>query len=121
MHLPLPRNKKETPMEEGDDQMATVIECMEGHYDVQVSSFGEVYLWCPANTVVECDCGQRTALTCSDTFCSCGADHAALVREALAYQTVSHPWEVDYQEWRRNLGEFLISEEIYQWELSRLD
>jgi hypothetical protein len=99
-------------MEEGDDQMATVIECMEGHYDVQVSSFGEVYIWCPANTVVECDCGQRTALTCSDTFCSCGADHAALVREALAYQTVSHPWEVDYQEWRRNLGEFLISEVI---------
>ena len=101
--------------------MATVIECMEGHYDVQVSSFGEVYIWCPANTVVECDCGQRTALTCSDTFCSCGADHVALVREALAYQRVSHPWEVDYQEWRRNLGEFLISEEIYQRELSRLD
>jgi len=99
-------------MEEGDDQMATVIERMEGHYDVQVSSFGEVYIWCPANTVVECDCGQRTALTCSDTFCSCGTDHAALVREALAYQTVSHPWEVDYQEWRRNLGEFLISEVI---------
>jgi hypothetical protein len=46
--------------------MATVIECIEGHYDVQPSSFGEVYIWCPANTVVECDCGQRTALTRSD-------------------------------------------------------
>jgi hypothetical protein len=62
-----------------------------------------------------------TALTYSDTFCSCGADHEALVREALACQRVSHPWEVDYQELRRNLGEFLLSEEIYQRELSRLD
>ena len=61
------------------------------------------------------------ALTCSDTVCSCGADHAALLREALSYQRASHPWEVEYQEWRRNLGEFLLSEEIYQRELSRLD
>jgi hypothetical protein len=102
--------------------MATVIECIEGHYDVQPSSFGEVYIWCPEErVVVECDCGQRLTLTGSDAVCSCGADHAALVREALAYQRVTHPWEVDYQEWRRNLGAFLISEEIYQRELSRLD
>jgi hypothetical protein len=71
--------------------------------------------------VGECDRGQRKALTCSDTVCSCGADHAALLREALSYQRASHPWEVEYQEWRRNLGVFLISEAIYQQELSRLD
>jgi hypothetical protein len=121
MYLPLPRNKKDTPMGKGGDQMATVIEYIEGHYDVEASSYGEAYIWCPAHIVVECDCGQRKALSGSHTVCSCGADHAALVREALAYLRVSHPWEVDYQEWRRNLGEFLLSEEIYQRELSRLD
>jgi hypothetical protein len=44
-----------------------------------------------------------------------------LVSEALSYQRTSHPWEVDYHEWRRRQDEFLISEEIYQLELSRLD
>jgi hypothetical protein len=101
--------------------MTTVIECIEGHYDVQRNSYGETYVWCPEHIVVECDCGQRLALTGSDTVCSCGADHAALLREALAHQRASHPWEVEYHEWRNKQGEVLLSEEIYQRELSRLD
>jgi hypothetical protein len=121
MHLPLPRNKKEIPVEEGDDHMATVIECVEGHYKVQKPSYGEIYVWCPERVVVECDCGQRLALTDSDTVCSCGEDHAVLVREALAQQAASHPWEVEYQEWCKRQGQDLPSEEIYQLELSRLN
>jgi hypothetical protein len=100
--------------------MASIIECIEGHYEVQKATYGETYVWYPERVEVECDCGQRLTLTGSDTVCTCGADHAPLVREALAYQRASHPWEVDYQEWRRKQDEFLISEEIYQWELSRL-
>jgi hypothetical protein len=45
----------------------------------------------------------------------------ALVREVLVHQRAPHPWEVDYQEWRKKQGEFLHSEESYQLELSRLD
>jgi hypothetical protein len=101
--------------------MTTVIECIEGHYEVQKSSYGETYVWCPEQVVLECDCGQGLALTGSDTVCGCGADHAVLVREVLAQQRASHPWEVDYQEWRKKQGEFHLSEEIYQLELSRLD
>jgi hypothetical protein len=101
--------------------MITIIKCIEGHYDVQKATYGETYVWCPERVEVECDCGQRKALTDSDTICGCGEDHAALVREALAHQRASHPWEVDYQEWRRKQRDFLISEAIYQRELSRLD
>jgi hypothetical protein len=101
--------------------MTTIVECNEGHYDVQKTSYGEAYVWCPESVVVECDCGQRLALTVSDTVCGCGADHASLVREALAHQRAQHPWESDYHEWRDNQGELLLSEETYRLELSRLD
>ena len=105
--------------------MTTIIESIEGHYEVQKTSYGEVYVWCPERVVVECDCGERPDLSASETVCSCGADHAALVREELASRGgsagASHPWEAEYQEWRRKQDEFLISEDTYSLELSRLD
>jgi hypothetical protein len=101
--------------------MTTIIECIEEHYDVQKTSYGEAYVWCPERVVVECDCGQRLALTDSHTVCGCGTDHAALVREVLAHQRAPHPWEIEYHEWRSNQGELLHSEETYRLELSRLD
>jgi hypothetical protein len=101
--------------------MTTIIERIEGHYDVQKTPYGEAYVWCPERVVVECDCGQRLALTDSDTVCGCGADHASLVREVLAHQRASHPWESDYHEWRNNQDELLLSEETYRLELGRLD
>jgi hypothetical protein len=101
--------------------MTTVIECIEGRYDVQKTSYGETYVWCPEHVVLECDCGQRLVLSASQTACSCGEDYGALVREVLVHQRAPHPWEVDYHEWRKKQGEFLHSEESYQLELSRLD
>ncbi len=112
-------------MGKGDDWMTTVIECTEGHYEVQETSYGEAYIWCPECVVVQCDCGERPVLSASETLCSCGADHAALVREELASRGVSdgasHPWEAEYQEWNKKRNEHLLSEEAYQLELSRLD
>ena len=105
--------------------MTTMIECTEGHYEVQRTSYGEAYVWCPEYVVVDCDCGQRSVLRASDTICNCGTDHVALVREVLASRGVSdgasHPWEAEYQEWRRKLDEYLVSEDTYSLELSRLD
>jgi hypothetical protein len=105
--------------------MTTVIECTEGYYEVQQTSYGEAYVWCPECVVVECDCGERPVLSASETVCSCGADHAALVREELASREVSdgasHPWDAEYQEWRRKQNEYLLSEENYRLELNRLD
>jgi hypothetical protein len=101
--------------------MMTVIEYTKGHYEVQKTSYGEAYVWCPEHVVVECECGERPVLSASETFCSCGADHAALVREVLGSQRAPHPWEAEYQEWRRKQDEYLVSEETYGLELNALD
>jgi hypothetical protein len=112
-------------MGKGDDWMPAVIECTEGRYEVQRTSYGEAYTWCPECVVVECDCGERPVLSASETVCGCGADHAALVREKLASRKASdgapHPWEAEYQEWRMNQEEYLHSEETYQLELNAVD
>jgi hypothetical protein len=108
-------------MEKGDDWMTTVIECTEGHYEVQQTSYGEAYVWCPEHVMVGCDCGERPVLSTSETVCSCGTDHASLVRKVLASQRAPHPWEAEYDEWRKKQDEYLHSEEIYRLELSRLD
>jgi hypothetical protein len=101
--------------------MTTMIECTEGHYEVQRTSYGGAYVWCPECVVVECGCGERPILRASGTVCSCGADHAALVRKVLASQCAPHPWDTEYDEWRYKQDEYLLSEETYRLELSRLD
>jgi hypothetical protein len=105
--------------------MTTVIECTEGHYEVQETSYGKDYVWCTECVVVECDCGERPVLSASETVCGCGADHAALVREVLAIRQASegipHPWDAEYDEWRKKQDEYLASEETYLLELSSLD
>jgi hypothetical protein len=113
-------------MGKGDDWMTTVIERTEGHYEVQGTSHGEAYIWCPECVVVQCDCGKRTVLSASETVCGCGTDHAALVRQVLASQTAPHPWDAEYDEWRKRQEEYLsdehlFSEDTYSLELSRLD
>ena len=101
--------------------MTTIVECIEGHYEVQKSSYGEGYVWCHEQVVVECDCGERPVLSASETICTCGADHAALVQKVLTSQKAPHPWEAEYHEWRKEQDEYLLSEETYWLELSRID
>ena len=101
--------------------MTAVIECTEGHYEVHKTSYAESYVWCHGCVVVECGCGERSVLSASETVCGCGTDHAALVNEVLSSQRSPHPWDAEYQEWRRKMDEYLLSEEPYQLELSRLD
>jgi hypothetical protein len=101
--------------------MTTMIKRTEGHYEVHKTSYGEAYVWCPECLVVECDCGERPVLSASGTICSCGTDHAALVREVLSKQGAPHPWDAEYHQWRKKQGEYLVSEETYWLELSSLD
>jgi hypothetical protein len=77
--------------------VATMVERLEGHYEVQEVEFGRVYKWCPERLVVECECGERLTLTSSVTVCCrCGEDHAPVVREELAARRSGdetlHPW-----------------------------
>lgn len=65
--------------------MVTVLERIEGRYDVQDVAFGKVYRWRPERVVLECGCGEKPALTRLRSACPrCGADHAPAVRQELA-------------------------------------
>jgi hypothetical protein len=100
--------------------MTTVIEHTEGHYEVQRTSYGVAYVWCPECVVVECDCGERPVLTAAETVCHCGTDHATLVRDELgSSEGTLHPWEAEYQEWRKKQDTFLRSEshDWLEWRL----
>jgi hypothetical protein len=94
--------------------MTTMIGSTEGHYEVQKTTYGEAYVWCPGYVVVECDCGERPILGASETVCSCGADYETLIQEELASrrssEEVLHPWEVEYREWRKQQDEYLRTE-----------
>lgn len=78
--------------------MVQIIERIEAHYDVQEVELGKVYKWRSGRIVVECDCGERPALTVSATTCGeCGADHTSIVRKELEDRrsredAVVHPW-----------------------------
>jgi hypothetical protein len=78
--------------------LVMVIERLEGRYEIEDMPLGTVYRWSPECVVIECDCGQRLALSGSTTTCGeCGADHAAVVREKLAVRQqekneATHPW-----------------------------
>jgi hypothetical protein len=109
------------PEGKGGSWMTVVIDRTEGHYDVHKTSYGECYVWCHGCVFVECDCGERPVLSASEAVCSCGTDHAVLVKEVLSSHRAPHPWDAEYHEWRKEQDEYLLSEETYWLELSRLD
>jgi len=70
---------------------------IEAHYEVQDVQMGKVYRWCPESVVLKCECGEKLVLTASSsTICGeCGADHEAIVEEALESRSgaeVYRPW-----------------------------
>ena len=94
--------------------MTTVIERIEGHYEVHQTPYGRDYAWCPECIIVECDCGERLTLTASKTTCRCGADHTTSVLERLAVRRAgpeAHaPLRDEHREWLTKKDEYLRSE-----------
>ena len=80
----------------GKGAMATVIERVEEHYEVQDVEMGKVYRWRPANVLIECTCGEESTLSAFITTCGeCGTDHAPIVEEMLEARPEvkgDHPW-----------------------------
>ena len=78
--------------------MVTIIEYSEAHYEVRDVEMGKVYTWRPQSVVVQCECGKNQTLSASKHACEkCGADHRAIVGEALGTRPegekeVDHPW-----------------------------
>jgi hypothetical protein len=85
--------------------MTKIIVRTEGHYEVHETPFSRAYEWYPACVILECDCGEKLALTCSSTVatCSqCGAEHSDVIhdikeREGRLPQKATHPWYYDLQ------------------------
>ncbi|AHY47370.1 Hypothetical Protein RradSPS_2087 [Rubrobacter radiotolerans] len=65
--------------------MVTVVELVEGHYEVHESPYARSYVWCPGCVTVECECGERLhARSPEEAVCAvCGRDHARTVRGRL--------------------------------------
>ena len=87
------------PRRRNDTHEAKVLEALGGHYETQEVPFGKVYKWCPECVVVECVCGEELSLTSSRTTCECGADHANVIGEELAFrqskdEAALHPWRL---------------------------
>lgn len=75
-----------------------VLEHTEARYDAQEVEIGVVYAWRPESVVVECDCGEGSALIASATACGgCGGDHEAVAREGLI---AGRPGDEALQPWR---------------------
>ena len=78
-----------------------VVERVDARYDIQELQVGKVYKWRPESLLIECECGQRTTLTVSETTCEeCGEEHMDLFGEDLRDQGK-----------RQRLGE----EELHPW------
>ena len=79
-----------------------VVERVDARYDIQELQVGKVYKWRPESLLIECECGQRTTLTVSDTTCEeCAKEHIDLLEEALR----------DQRKRQRRLGE----EDLHPW------
>ena len=78
--------------------MAKIVERARACYEVEEVEYGKVFRWQPETLVVECECGEETALTPSDTACEeCGAEHTRVVRENVPDLQPQgdedvHPW-----------------------------
>ncbi len=80
-----------------------VVERVDARYDIQELQVGKVYKWRPESLLIECECGQMTTLTGSDTTCEkCDKEHTAFFQEAIRDQRNKD---------QRRLGE----EDLHPW------
>jgi hypothetical protein len=70
------------------------------HYEVHEVPYGKVYSWRPERIVFECDCGETLVWEKPVTVCACGAAHTDVSPEERRMDQ-EHPWQEDYEEWRR--------------------
>jgi hypothetical protein len=78
--------------------VAKIIGRARAGYEVEEVAYGKVYSWHPESLVIECECGEETALTQLETACEeCGAEHKGIVQEDVADRQPHgdedvHPW-----------------------------
>jgi hypothetical protein len=82
-----------------------IIERAEARYEAREVPFGKVYEWHNAYVAIECDCGEKVALTAASTTttCRCGADLGTFVRDLREREDrlpdrLTNPWSYDANE-----------------------
>ena len=83
---------------------------VEGHYEVHEAPFSRSYKWHPSAVTLACECSEELTFTDAsvDSSCRCGADHSALINDALIddirareiqpRDAVRHPWNHESEE-----------------------
>ena len=62
--------------------MVLVTKRTKPQYEGRKVEFGEINRWCPERLVLQCERGERPALTSSVTACDgCGTDYVAIFRD----------------------------------------
>ena len=85
----------------GPGQLAKVIERVQARYEIQEVEMGKVYMWHPAHIVLECQCGERLALSASTTSCvQCASDHVLAVKALKEASTDKHQSDQTLHPWR---------------------
>ena len=102
--------------------MVRILEHRRGYYECRKVPYGTVYVWHSERFVLECGCGEKTALLgfLGDAHCLCGADLAASVRGKPGTRTVEegdtdHPWRPSYRAWlsaNRNSKKYVAWQEL---------
>lgn len=83
--------------------VSKVIERVEARYDIEEVQVGKVYKWRPESVLIECECGERTILTVSDTTCEkCGEEHMDLLRKVRTEQCRGQLGKEDLHPWRNS-------------------
>jgi len=84
--------------------MTKIVVRTEGHYEVHETPFSRAYDWYPACVILECECGEKLALTgsSSEPACLCGVNHSSVIqdiqeREGRLQHETTHPWHFDLQ------------------------
>jgi hypothetical protein len=103
--------------------MTKIVVRTEGHYEVHETPFSRAYDWYPACVILECDCGEKSALTgsSSEPTCLCGINHSSVIqdiqeREGQLQHETTHPWHYDL---RSQADQHLRDEAAYPEEDSR--
>ena len=85
----------------GPGQLAKVIERVQARYEIQEVEMGKVYKWHPEHIVLECQCGERLALSASTTSCvECASDHVLAVKALKEASTDKHQSDQTLHPWR---------------------
>jgi hypothetical protein len=91
----------------------TILERVEGRYEILEEPYGKVYKWVPGHALIECDCGQVFSIegTMAASCPRCDADYTGvdmrLADKTLKEDETYTQAQREYEEWMKGEEEHL--------------